>query len=127
MSGSGGEEVGLTITVLVVEDEVFLAMELEAALVEGGFSVLGPAGSVEDALYLLEEERPHVAVLDFNLGRDKVTPVAIRLQALGVPLLLASASGQSELARYEVLADVANLGKPTDMVRMLEAVRELSA
>jgi DNA-binding response OmpR family regulator len=127
MAVSDGDDVELTLTVLVVEDEVFLAMELEAALVEGGFRVLGPAGSVEDALYLLDDERPQVAVLDFNLGREKVIPVAVRLKALGVPFVLASASGQSELARYEVLADVANLGKPTDMVLMLDAVRELSA
>lgn len=113
--------------ILVVEDELFIAMELEAALIEGGFRVVGPAASVEDALYLLGDEQPHAAVLDFNLGRDKVTPVALQLKSLGVPFVLASASGPAELARYKVLADVHNVGKPTDAGRLLEAVRALTA
>lgn len=111
--------------ILVVEDEVFLAMDVEVALTEAGFRVLGPAASVKDALYLLGDERPDAAVLDFNLGREKATPVALKLKSLGVPFVLASASGPSELARYDVLADAANVGKPTDMKRLLEAVHGL--
>ncbi|WP_426238851.1 response regulator [Pararhizobium sp. DWP1-1-3] len=113
--------------ILVVEDELFLAMELETALTAGGFRVLGPAASVKDALDLLGRECPDAAVLDFNLGRDKVTPVALQLKSLGVPFVLASASSAAELSRYAVLADVANLGKPTDMKRLVAAVRALHA
>lgn len=113
--------------VLVVEDEVFLAMELEAALTDGGFRVLGPAASVRDALDLLTSECPDAAVLDFNLGRDKVTPVALQLKTLGVPFVLASASSAAELSRYAVLADITNLGKPTDLKRLVAAVRALHA
>lgn len=126
MSGLGDDHTDDRFCVLVVEDELFIAMEVEAALVEGGFRVLGPAASVEDALYLLDDERPHAAVLDYNLGRDKVTPVALQLKSLGVPFVLASATGPAELARYEVLADAHNVGKPTDMKRLLEAVRALN-
>lgn len=113
--------------VLVVEDEVFLAMELETALIEGGFRVLGPAASVKDALDLLGGECPDAAVLDFNLGREKVTPVALQLKSLGVPFVLASASSTAELSRYAVLADIPNLGKPTDLMRLVAAVRTLHA
>lgn len=113
--------------VLVVEDEVFLAMELEAALTDGGFRALGPAASVRDALDLLTSECPDAAVLDFNLGRDKVTPVALQLKTLGVPFVLASASSAAELSRYAVLADITNLGKPTDLKRLVAAVRALHA
>ncbi|MFN7027646.1 MAG: response regulator [Pseudorhizobium sp.] len=112
-------------SVLVVEDELFIAMELEAVLKEGGFRVLGPAATVEDALYLLGDERPDAAVLDFNLGRETVTPVALHLQSLGVPFILASASGGRELARYEVLASATNLGKPTDPGRLVQSLRTL--
>lgn len=126
MSRRGGEHGDDRFCILVVEDELFIAMEVEAALIEGGFRVLGPAASVEDALYLLDDERPHAAVLDYNLGRDKVTPVALQLKSLGIPFILASATGPAELARYQVLADVHNVGKPTDMNRLLEAVRALN-
>jgi DNA-binding response OmpR family regulator len=87
--------------------------------------VLGPANSVNDALELLSQERPNVAVLDFNLGGEKVTPVALQLKSLGVPFVLASASNAAEFARYPVFADVGNAGKPTDVKRLLNMLRAL--
>ncbi len=68
MGGSGQERERC---VLVVEDELFIAIELKAALAEAGFRVLGPVGSASDALDLLHDERPHAAVLDVNLGVRK--------------------------------------------------------
>ncbi|WP_421566253.1 response regulator [Ochrobactrum sp. EDr1-4] len=113
--------------ILVVEDEMFIAMEIEQALEDGGFLVLGPVGSVSSALDLLEQDSPYAAVLDFNLGREKVTPVALKLQSRGIPFVLTSATSDTELARYGVLAAVNNLGKPTDMKRLVEAVRAFKA
>jgi len=101
-------------------------MELEAALTGEGFRVIGPAASVGDAIYLLSEECPDVAVLDFNLGREKVTPVALQLRALGVPFVLATATERSELALYEVLAEAPNLGKPADLRRLVESINGLA-
>ncbi|MBB3302564.1 DNA-binding response OmpR family regulator [Rhizobium sp. BK077] len=109
--------------VLVVEDELLIAMELTAALTAGGFRVLGPAASVDHALDLVSKERPHAAVLDFNLVGEKVTPVALQLKALGVPFVLASAVHPTELAVHSALADVANIGKPTDLKRLVDALK----
>jgi two-component system, response regulator PdtaR len=39
--------------VLVVEDELFIAMELREILTSGGFRVLGPVASVDLALDLM--------------------------------------------------------------------------
>lgn len=111
--------------VLVVEDEILLAMQLEDALTDGGFDVLGPAGSVDHALNLLDKQRPHAAVLDVTLGGEKVTPVALLLKSLGIPFILASASDAAELARHHVLADALNLGKPTDLARLVDVIRGL--
>ena len=112
-------------TVLVVEDEFFIAIELESVLTRSGFDVLGPASSVDQALDLLKSQRPDAAVLDVTLGGEKVTPVAVLLKQRGVPFVLASASDPAELARHDVLANVPNLGKPTDMERLVEVVRSL--
>jgi DNA-binding response OmpR family regulator len=100
-------------------------LDLKDALTDGGFRVLGPVGSVRDALELLEEERPDAAVLDVTLGGEKVTPVALLLKSLGVPFVLASASDAAQLARHAVLHGVANLGKPTDMKRLVHTMRAL--
>jgi DNA-binding response OmpR family regulator len=123
-SAKRGEEMT---SVLVVEDELFIAMELEGALTAAGFRVIGPAASVDVALDMLEEERPSFAVLDFNLGREKVVPVALQLKLLGVPFVLASASGPNELARYSVFTGVDNLGKPTDYDRLVATISSLQA
>lgn len=124
--GTTGDNLDIGIrSVLVVEDELFIGMELEAALTEAGFRVLGPAASVAIALDLLADERPGVAVLDFNLGREKVTPVALLLKSLGIPFVLTSASDVAELGRYSVLDGIENLGKPTDLDRLVAVVSSL--
>lgn len=111
--------------VLVVEDEALIAMELATALTAGGFRVLGPAGSVDHALDLLRDERPDAAVLDVTLGSERVTPVALLLKSLGVPFILASASDTADLALSAILADAINLGKPTDLKRLVQVVHAL--
>ena len=60
-----------------------------------------------------------------TLGRERVTPVALLLKSLGVPFILASASDASDLAPHAVLADAVNLGKPTDMKRLVQVVDAL--
>ncbi len=124
MSEPDNGEVGRRI-VLVVEDEFFIAIELESVLTKGGFEVLGPASSVEQALALLKGQRPDAAVLDVTLGAETVTPVALLLKSWGVPFILASASDAAALARHDALAEVPNLGKPTDMKRLVDVVRSL--
>src|SRR4051812_9459903 len=69
---------------LVVEDEYLIAMELCHSIEEGGGEVVGPAGSVEDALGLIAEvARLDGAVLDVNLRGQRVYPVADALAARG--------------------------------------------
>lgn len=46
------------LTVLVVEDEIFIALELERILDTAGCHVLGPVATVADALALLENGKP---------------------------------------------------------------------
>lgn len=113
--------------VLVVEDEVLIAMELASALRAAEFEVIGPVGSVDDALDLIDDIQPDAALLDVNLGRERVTPVAMKLQSLEVPYLLASASTAEELSRDEVLASVLNLGKPTNLNQLVKAMRALQS
>ena len=124
MTEPAEDEIGRRI-VLVVEDEYIIAMEVERELTLAGFDVLGPAGSIDFALDLINEQRPFAAVLDVIIRDEVVTPVALLLKSLRVPFILASASTRAEVARYEVLADVENLGKPTDMKRLVNLVRGL--
>jgi len=63
-------------SVLVVEDEALIAMDLQALLEEAGYHVLGPANSTAAAMALLDGNQPDVALLDVNLGRSDVFGVA---------------------------------------------------
>jgi CheY-like chemotaxis protein len=67
-------------TVLIVEDEFLIAMDLKLLLEHHGWRVMGPVATVRDALRLLEDELPSVALLDVNLGNELVTPVADSLK-----------------------------------------------
>ncbi len=50
--------------VLVVEDEMLIALDLADVVETGGGKVVGPAASVKQALALVKEEVPDAAILD---------------------------------------------------------------
>jgi len=74
-------------TVLIVEDDIFIALDLERVLDDAGCSVIGPASSVERALAKIADTRLDAALLDVNLGHELVFPVADRLSAEGIPFI----------------------------------------
>ena len=74
--------------VLVVEDEILIALILRDELLDAGARVVGPAMSVAEALRLIENEKPTAAILDVNLGSEVSLPVAQRLEADAVPFIL---------------------------------------
>jgi CheY-like chemotaxis protein len=113
-------------SVLVVEDEYLIAMDLQLLLEARGWRVIGPVGTVQEALQLLEGELPTVALLDVNLGTELVTPVAEALKASGVPFAVASAYAQPERYGGDVLAGAPNAGKPTNERRVLAALGQLT-
>jgi CheY-like chemotaxis protein len=77
--------------VLVVEDEMLVAWLLEDMLVDLGCMVIGPAGSVKQALAMVEANAIDVAVLDVNLNGEMSYPIADALAACGVPFVFVTA------------------------------------
>ncbi len=112
-------------TVLIVEDEYLIAMDLQLLLERHGWRVIGPVATVRGALALLEVELPLVALLDVNLGRELVTPVAVALKANSIPFAVATAYACPEQYGGDVLAGVPNAGKPTNERRLLAALDQL--
>ncbi|MCA1369743.1 response regulator [Bradyrhizobium sp. BRP14] len=113
-------------TVLIVEDEFLIAMDLKLVLERCGWNVLGPAATVEEALELLDEELPAVALLDVTLRDGAVTVVAEALRAQDVPFIVASAYSKPELIGGEILAGAPNVGKPTEERRLLTVLQQFS-
>ena len=76
--------------VLVVEDEPFTALNLALAVEDAGGVVVGPAGSVSEALALLQSTPVAAAILDVNLPDGDIAPVLEILIGLGKPLIVQS-------------------------------------
>ncbi len=83
--------------VLVVEDEMLVAMLIEEALIDLGCEIVGPFGTVGDALCAAKGERISLAVLDVNLRGERVYPVAEVLATRGIPFVLLSGYGQDAI------------------------------
>lgn len=73
--------------ILIVEDEVMLAMMLEDMLQDLGCSV-ALAGSIEEALSSLREATPDGVLLDMNLHGQMTIAIAEELARRSVPFLL---------------------------------------
>jgi DNA-binding response OmpR family regulator len=79
--------------ILVVEDETMLFFLAEDMLTELGCAAVLHASRVKEALALLANERPDVAMLDVNLAGEQAYPVAERLAAVNVPFVFATGYG----------------------------------
>ena len=77
-------------SILVVEDEMLVLMNIEAALDDLGCAAVSSAGTVADALALLSTRVFDAAMLDVNLGGEKSYPVADALARLGVPFMFST-------------------------------------
>lgn len=112
-------------TVLLVEDEMMIAWDMEQTLMAAGMRVLGPAASVSSALDLIKRQRPDAAILDLNLRGELVTPVARRLREMGVPFVLSTAYNHLRAENEEAFSGIANLGKPLASARCVEVLGEI--
>jgi DNA-binding LytR/AlgR family response regulator len=103
---------------LVVEDDYFIAVELAHSLERLGAEIIGPVGSVADALQLLCANDGQVdrAVLDIHLGEERVFPVADALMARRLPFVFLT--GYDPLAIPLPYARAPRCEKPVDVGRL---------
>ena len=113
--------------VLIVEDDYFVAADLAEALQELGAIVLGPSGSVKDALRQISSDgAPDAAVLDINLGQEKAYPIADALLARRIPFIFTTGySGDALPVQY---GKIPRCQKPVQMAAVARLlVQGLSA
>jgi PAS domain S-box-containing protein len=110
--------------VLIVEDAVLLALELETGLSEAGAEVIGPAYELEEAMALLDQPID-AAVLDANLNGRSVAPVAEVLSQRQIPFVFATGYGETGGAPGGFDAPV--IRKPYDVTQVAAAVAGLLA
>jgi CheY-like chemotaxis protein len=79
--------------VLLVEDEIMVALLLEEMLAEFGHTVVGPVARLERALEMTQLEALDVAILDVNINGSEVYPVAEALAARDIPFAFVTGYG----------------------------------
>ena len=106
--------------ILVLEDSVIVAMEVEAVLARAGYAVLGPAATVAEAMQLMEARRIDAAVLDVNLGGGETSfPVATALTGEGIPFVFLTGYSTRAVFPAELLS-VPRVAKPFQERHLLD-------
>lgn len=78
--------------ILIVEDQMLLAMELSFSVEKEGLQPLGPCTNVKTAMEKLSQNTPQAALLDINLGSGTTSePIAEELSRRQVPFAFLTA------------------------------------
>jgi CheY-like chemotaxis protein len=107
--------------VLVIEDEMLVAMEFESLLQRQGCAVVGPASTVDRALALLDHDQPDAALLDLNLNGESASAVAVALRTRGVPFVLVTGYGEAQSSEPE-LQGAPRVDKPVNHQELVRAL-----
>ena len=113
------------ITVLVVEDEPFIAMALEAELEDAGYGVMMAANGRQGLERLAEGPRPDLIMTDMMMpvmgGAEMLAEIAADPDLRGIPVIVLS-SLPEEAIRARVDGAAAILRKPYTAEAVLDAV-----
>ena len=127
-SEKSGSSSGLSIEgkrILIVDDEPLLLMDLEDTLVNAGCVVIGPASTLPQAKVLIGEAEFDIALLDVNLGGQRVDELAAALTQKNIPFAFVTGYGREGLPQSFRHAPL--IGKPFSQQQLLKVVRQLVA
>jgi DNA-binding response OmpR family regulator len=111
------------IKVLVVEDEFLVATLIEEMLQTAGCIVSGPIPRLSEALAAVNHESYDAAILDINLGPERIDPVADVLSRRKIPFLFVTGYNVGALPNGHTQRP--RLCKPFKMADLLDALTAL--
>ena len=113
---------------MVVEDDAFIALDIEQALRSAGYADVRAFGRKASALSYLEGETPALALLDLNLGRGETSiEIAESLKALGCPFMFLTGYTEATVPLPPDLSEAPRLSKPFDVAELADVVEGLVA
>ncbi|WP_312222836.1 response regulator [Rhizobium rhizoryzae] len=113
-----------SLSVLVLEDDMLLAMDMEDHLISRGFQVHGPFGRVGDAMDSIGDLEIDLAIVDLNLNGEFSFPVIELLNQRSVPVIVCS--GYVELPEVRTrLQGIPHVGKPWMPERLDALMRDV--
>lgn len=108
--------------VLVVEDNMIIALDAEGALLRAGVERVRVAASVEQALRLIEQKAPDFALLDINLGQETSFAIAEHLAEIGVRFAFTTGYGE-DIAFPPKMLGTTRIRKPYTGDTVIAAMR----
>jgi DNA-binding NtrC family response regulator len=108
-------------TILIVEDEPLIALDLAELVEDQGGRVVGPVPTVEEGLSLAGSSDAAGAILDANLEDRDVTQLALALIEKGTPFVIYTGTGLPK-ALERLHPDLPVVMKPTQTRAVLEAL-----
>ncbi|OYR19899.1 response regulator [Brucella thiophenivorans] len=79
--------------VLVVEDEIFVALDVAATVEDAQGTVIGPVGTVKQAIELMDRQKVDAAILDVNLADGDLEPILERLKSQNIFVVVHTGGG----------------------------------
>jgi len=79
--------------VLVVEDEIFVALDVAATVEDAQGTVIGPVGTVKQAIDLINRQEVDAAILDVNLADGDLEPILERLKSQNIFVVVHTGGG----------------------------------
>jgi CheY-like chemotaxis protein len=110
--------------ILVVEDEPFIALMLQALIEDAGGVVVGPVATSSSALALVQSCAIAAAILDVHLSDRDVEPVAEALASRGVPMVFHTSENLPPHLQNR-FPDATVCLKPISLEVLLSKVRKL--
>ena len=110
--------------ILIIEDKLLLALELEKFLESFGFPLVDTAPTVKQAMKLLDQKGYILGILDINLKHENSFLVAEYLLARRIPFLFTTGY-DSKFSVPDTLKHVPMLKKPIDGEQLHTAIQQL--
>jgi CheY-like chemotaxis protein len=112
-------------SILIVEDEMIIAMEIAAVIRRMGHAVVGTAMTGEDAISLADLRSPDLVLMDIFLKgmMDGITAAEVIFQTYGIPVIYLTAnSDQNTLERAMLTKPFGYLTKPVNAQELHTAI-----
>lgn len=112
--------------ILIIEDEPLIALEIEEMLEALGYSAVGQAASVEEALSAIDRTAPNIAVVDANLNGESVDTILATLQARKIAFIIVTGFSRDSLPPIVETSRIPVVTKPVRAVALFEALTSVT-
>ena len=108
-------------SILIVEDEAVVALDLQLQLEDEGYRCVGPVRAPDAAIAIIDSEQVDFGILDVNLNGTTSQAIAERLAADGTPFVYLSGYGEKGI--LEELPKAKLIEKPVRIADLMAAIR----